>query len=138
MKVTDIRAYYPVLLAVSDKRLPIKLSYAIGRNIDKLRDEYERIESERIKLCERYAEKDADGKPVMDKSVIDGQPVSGYRIAEDMQDEFGSQLSELFETDIELSLMTVNADVLDALDSDRYDPLTPAQVHDLQWMIEEK
>ena len=136
MKVSEIRMYYPVLLTLADKRLPIRLSYAIGRNIDKLHTEYERIEEERRKLCEEFADKDEEGKPVMTRSVIEGQEVSGYQIAEEKQQEFAAQFSELLDTQVELDLMTIEPQVLDLLDSDRYDPLTPGQVHDLAWMIE--
>ena len=133
--LAQIRNDYTVLLAVADKKMPVKLAYAIGRNIDKLSAEVERTEKERIKLCETYADKDADGKPVMTKSVIDGQEVSGYQITD--QDGFGKQLSELYATEIDIDLIQVSEGVLDQLESDRYDPLTPAQIHDLYWMLKE-
>lgn len=133
--LAQIRADYVVLMSVADKKLPVKLAYAIGRNIDKLSAEYERTEKERIKLCETFADKDADGKPVMTKSVIDGQTVDGYQITD--QDGFAAQLSDLYATEIDIDLMQAPAAVLDQLDSDRYDPLTPAQIHDIGWMISE-
>lgn len=133
--IKEIMSDYAALAAVADKKLPVKLAYAIGRNIDKLSAEVERADKERIKLCETYADKDADGKPVMTKSVIDGQEVSGYQITD--QGGFAAQLSELYATEIDIDLMQFPMDLLDQLDNDRFDPLTPAQIHDIGWMIKE-
>lgn len=133
--LAQVRTDYAVLMEISDKKLPVKMAYAIGRNIDKLSIESERAEKERIKLCESYADKDADGKPVMTKSVIDGQEVSGYQITD--QGGFAAQLSELYATEIDIDLMQFPMDLLDQLDNDRFDPLTPAQIHDIGWMIKE-
>ena len=85
------------------------------------------------RLREALADKEPAGKPIKTKSVIDGQEVSGYQITD--QDEFSRQLSELYETEVDIDLMQVSGSILDQLDSDRYDPLTPAQIHDTGWMI---
>lgn len=135
MTLQDIRVNYQLLLALGNKRLPVRLGYAISRNLDKLKAEYERSETERTKLCEQYADKDADGKPILSKSVINGEQVTGYQIPDDKRDEFAAQLTELYDTDVPLDLMTVDESVLDLLDSDRYDALTPAELYGIDWMI---
>ena len=130
MKVGEIRDCCLVLSQIANKRLPVKLAYAVGRNLTKLSPEYETAETQRTKLCEEYAERGDDGKPVM---------VSGnYQIAADRAEEFQAQINDLFDMDVEVELMKVDTAVLDALDADRYDPLTPAQIMAIGWMIEDK
>lgn len=133
--IAEVNADYALLLSIADKKLPVKLAYAISKNIAKLEAERKTSEAERIKLCERYAKKDENGEFVLTKSVIDGQQVSGYQIEDEA--EFAKQLQELLALEVEIDLMQVPISVLDQLDSDRYDPLTPAQIHDLTWMINE-
>ena len=135
MKAIDIKNRYMVLLQLADKRLPVKLAFAISRNLAKLAPEVEMIEKQREKLCEDYAER-KDGQPVMIESVIDGQKMSGYKIAEERSDDFQAQIKDLFDTEVAVDIMTVNSAVLDLLDSDRYDPLTPAQLAGIEWMME--
>lgn len=54
------------LLALSKREIRnIKGSYAITRNLQACEKPAEAIEKERVKLVERFAEKDAEGKPVM-------------------------------------------------------------------------
>lgn len=135
MKAIDIKNNYMVLLQLADKRLPVKLAFAISRNLTKLAPEVEMIEKQREKLCEEFAES-KDGKPVMIESVIDGQKMSGYKIAEERSEDFQAQIKDLFDTEVAVDIMTVDPAVLDLLDSDRYDPLTPAQLAGIEWMIE--
>lgn len=127
MKISDIRNNYLILTQLADKHLPVKLAFAISRNLAKLAPEVESAETAREKLCLEFAER-KDGEPV----IIDG----GYRIAEERSEEFQAQIADLFETEVPVSIMSVSPAVLDLLDSDRYDPLTPAQLSGIDWMIE--
>ena len=133
--IAEINTDYALLVSLANKRLPVKLAYAISKNITKLEPEHRTAETERIKLCERYAKKDENGEYILTKSVIDGQQVSGYVIED--QEEFARQLAELMAIETEIEPMKVPVSVLDQLDSDRYDPLTPAQIMSLDWMMEE-
>lgn len=54
------------LMALSAREIRnIKASYAITRSLQACEKPAEAIEKERVKLVERFSEKDADGKPVM-------------------------------------------------------------------------
>ena len=137
MKARDITSSYVTLTQLADKRLPVKLALAVSRNLSKLAAEAETIERQRVRICEDCADHDTDGKPVMTESVIDGNRVSEYRIASERAEEFQGQISDLLDTDIPVSIMTVKPDVIELIDSDRYDPLTPAQLAGIEWMIED-
>ena len=127
MKTGDIRNRYLILTELADKRLPVKLAYAVGRNLQKLTPEVEISEQQRRKLCTEYADRTEDGEPIM----VGGN----YRIAEERSEEFQAQIDDLFNTEVDIDIMTVAPAVLDLMDSDRYDPLTPAQVMGIDWMI---
>ena len=63
MTLNEILIRYSSIVKLSEKKLPIKLSYALLKNIFKLRNESEIIDNNRIKLAEIYAEKNDDGSP---------------------------------------------------------------------------
>ncbi|AGK95638.1 hypothetical protein [Clostridium pasteurianum] len=52
---------------VSQKELPVKVSYAIAKNISKIESELKIYGKEREKLIDKYAQK-VDGKPLSDKN----------------------------------------------------------------------
>ena len=57
-----------VLVAISQKQLPIKVSYAISKNIKKLEKELKIYNDERQKLIDRYCIKDEEGNNVIDEN----------------------------------------------------------------------
>lgn len=65
MKITNRRLLesLSILQQVSQKQLPIKVSYAISKNTSKIDAELKAYDAERKKLLDRYAEKDDGGKP---------------------------------------------------------------------------
>ncbi|MBR6983873.1 MAG: hypothetical protein IKH75_10190 [Ruminococcus sp.] len=130
MKIGEARDHYMALLSIANKKLPVRLAYAVSRNIEKLRSEVELSEKQRMNLCAEYADKDQDGKPAVDAQ-------GNYQIADSRSGEFQAQFIELLETEVTVDIMTVSPAVLDLLDSDRYDPLTPEQITGIWWMIRE-
>ena len=50
-----------VLGEVSSRKLPVKVSYAIGKNISKVERELKHYNKERQKLIEEYCLKEEDG-----------------------------------------------------------------------------
>jgi len=52
------------LNSISQKQLPVKVSYAIAKNLAKLESEIKVYNSERNKLIELYADKDGEGKVI--------------------------------------------------------------------------
>ena len=128
IKISDIRSRYLLLTELADKRLPVKLAFAVGRNLTKLAPEVEMAEKQRERLCEEYADR-KDGKPIM----VGGN----YQIAAERSEDFTAQIEDLFNTEVTVDIMSVSPAVLDLMDSDRYDPLTPAQIMSIDWMMKD-
>lgn len=62
--LTDIQK----LRGLSDKQLPVKVSYALAKNINKIESELKVYEKERAKLIDKYAEKDEKGQLKSDEA----------------------------------------------------------------------
>ena len=65
MKGYEITAHTRSLVNLSGKKLPVSMSFAMATNLDRLMEWQERIEKQRIGLCEQYAKKGDDGKPII-------------------------------------------------------------------------
>ena len=91
---------------LSTKQLPVKASYAISKNILKLEKEIKTYNSEREKLLDKYAEKDDEGKRVVNDTgniIIDKQYV----------EKWNKDIRELLDIEIEIDVHKFNISVLD-------------------------
>lgn len=96
-----------VLSKLTNMELPIKLSYALSKNITKIDRELEVYNKERQKLIEKYGEKDKEGKL---KTKEDGT-INILDI-----DNFNKDLKEILEIETEvdihlIDLESINADI---------------------------
>lgn len=138
MKERDVTKNYRNLAGIGNLVLPSKLSFAISCNIEKLKKEAERIEKERKKLCEQYAEKDAEGKPVMVDSVIEGHKTQEYKMSDDDKKMFLEEYESLLDEEVEISIRTIKQEVLEKCETaDRYNIPTVSQLIAMSFMIEE-
>lgn len=65
MTVGELLASVPGLQAIGGVDIPsVVAAYALAKAKKKANAELETIEAERVKLCEKHAEKDADGKAI--------------------------------------------------------------------------
>lgn len=80
---------------------PVKLMYAINRNLDHLRTAVKPFETSRQEIISKYFEADETGKPVL----IDGKK----EIAE-------SEMSELLEIEIEVEVHKIPLDMIDGIE----------------------
>lgn len=112
---------------LASKRLPVKVAYAISRNLDKMNNIITSYETARKTLLDQYAEKDEEGKA----KVKDGN----YVIQEDQKQAFSDELKELLEVENEIDLHTINMDEVEKCDTDKYDSLTTADLMTLDIMI---
>lgn len=112
---------------LASKRLPVKVAYAISRNLDKMNNIITSYETARKTLLDQYAEKDEEGKA----KVIDGN----YVIQEDQKQAFSDEIKELLEVENEIDLHTINMDEVEKCDTDKYDSLTTADLMTLDIMI---
>ena len=112
---------------LASKRLPVKVAYAISRNLDKMNNIITSYETARKTLLDQYAEKDEEGKA----KVKDGN----YVIQDDQKQAFSDEMKELLEVENEIDLHTINMDEVEKCDTDKYDSLTTADLMTLDIMI---
>lgn len=112
---------------LASKRLPVKVAYAISRNLDKMNNIITSYETARKTLLDQYAEKDEEGKA----KAKDGN----YVIQEDQKQAFSDEMKELLEVENEIDLHTINMDEVEKCDTDKYDSLTTADLMTLDIMI---
>lgn len=127
MTLNEILIRYSSIVKLSEKKLPIKLSYALLKNIFKLRNESEIIDNNRIKLAEIYAEKNDDGSP---------KTKDGNFIIEN-EEQFHKEFDDYCQTEIEVDICKCKRSEFDKLEEPRYDALSPSEILSLEFMIED-
>lgn len=138
MKLKEAQARLQNLAKLGTKTFPAKLSFAISCNIEKLQKEAEHIEKERKKLCEQYADKDDDDKPVMVDSVINGVESKEYKMDAVARAAFGEEYDSLLDTEVDVNIRMVKTEVVEQCErADRYDIPTVAELLALAFMLEE-
>ena len=132
MKAGEIEQKIISLRALVKKKLPVKLNYAIVKNLIELEKEYQNIKNQRMTILENSCKKDSEGKPEIDAEnnfVFETNEAKNTAIAE---------VTELFDMDIELNLTKVNLDIVEKCDTvERYDAITGEDLYALDFMIEE-
>ncbi len=126
----EIRDKYKVFVVISSKKLPIKLSYAISKNLSVLEKEANLIDDNRIKLAEAYAEKNPDGTPIIDKNKC-------YVINEAALPSLNKEIAEYYRTITSIDICKANIKELDKLEESRYDALSPVEISALDFMLED-
>lgn len=137
MKAKEVQQNLVGLAKLHSKIFPVELSYAISANVEELQKEAERIEKERTKLCEQYAEKDEKGNPVMVDSILEGKTVKEYKMNEEKKRELKKEYETLLETEIEIKIRKVKTEVLSRCEaSERYDLPSVAMIAGMSFMLE--
>ena len=127
LTLKEISDKYQAFNKIIAKKLPIKLSYAISKNMTTLEDEAKVIDDNRIKLAQTYAEKNEDGSPKV---------INNSYVIDDIE-SFNKELSEYYKTEIDIDICKVNSSILDKLDDPKYDVLSPSEIMTLQFMLED-
>lgn len=125
LKNRDIVNFINGCAVLRAKKLPVKIGYAINRNIIILSEAAEAYNIAREKIIEEHTEKDSEGKPVVkDNSYV----------FKDTQ-RFNKDLEELLGIDTEVNLHTISEKDIEKCDDSRYDALTLADLDALCVMI---
>lgn len=125
LKNRDIVNFINGCAVLRTKKLPIKIGYAINRNIIILSEAAEAYNVAREKIIEEHTEKDSEGKPIVkDNSYV----------FKDTQ-RFNKDLEELLGIDTEVNLHTISEKDIEKCDDSRYDALTLADLDTLCVMI---
>lgn len=125
LKNRDIVSFINGCAALKEKKLPVKIGYAINRNIIALTEAAEAYNVAREKIIEEHTEKDGEGKP-----AIKGDSY----VFKDPQ-RFNEDLEELLDIDTEVNLHTISEKDIEKCDDSRYDALTLADLDTLCIMI---
>lgn len=130
MTLNEVLENHKNLLEISGKKLPVRFSYAVSKNLKKLGDEVRLIQEEQSKLAKEYCEKDEEGKPK--------QNDKGYLIFKDNGKEFMTEYNEYLNTEIEVDVHKIPFAEIERTEEDRYDILSPAELAGIEFMIEEE
>lgn len=114
-----------VLGTISQKNLPIKVSYAIAKNIAKIEAEIKVYNKERQKLIEKYSVKDEKGKPLIEDNSI--------KIAPENVEDWNRDIKELLAIENEVDIHKFH---IDELINSKCD-MSPAELLLIDYMIEE-
>ena len=113
------------LNAMSNKELPVKVSYAIAKNVLNIQKELELYDSQRQKLINKYSVKDESGSPVID---ID----NNIQIEETNMSDWRRDISELLQIENEIDIIKFNIS-----DLDNYNlTITPSELILIDYMVE--
>lgn len=128
MKLTNRRIVNDAnfLGTLNNKQLPIKVSYAISKNISKLESELKIYNKERQKLIDKYCIKNEEGENLIDEN-------NQLKIADEHLDTWNKELNELLDIEIEIDIHKFK---LDDLIHGNYE-MSPAEISLIDYMIEE-
>lgn len=115
-----------VLGNLNNIQLPIKLAYAISKNINKIDIELKTYNDEKVKLINKYAEKDKEGKVISNEH--------GHIIIEEKhKEDWNNDISELLSIENEIDIHKIQ---LDDLLNANYN-ISPAELSMIDFMIED-
>ena len=125
LKNRDIVNFINGCAVLRAKKLPVKIGYAINRNIIILSEAAEAYNSAREKIIKEHAKKDSKGEPIVrdDRYVFEDERA------------FNKDLEELLDIDTEVNLHTISEKDIEKCDDSRYDALTLADLDTLCVMI---
>ena len=112
---------------LAKKRLPVKIGYAISRNLNNMDGILNSYEDARQKLIDQYADKNEDGTlKIKDNVAV---------IAPENSKAFSEAIDELLAIENEIDIHTINFEEVEKCDTDKYDSLTTADLLTLDIMI---
>ena len=112
-----------VLGEISSRKLPVKVSYAIGKNISKVERELKHYNKERQKIIKDYCLKEDDGT----LKITEGN----YDIDPERLEYFNKEINELQEIEVEMDIHKFNIELLNGYE------MSPGELMCIDFMIEE-
>lgn len=128
VKNKEIVAFLNGIGALKDKRFPVKVTYAINKNIRAVSGAAEAYNSTFDELRNQYMLKDAEAKLVLDEH---GEP----KFLEGKKDAFVKELDELREIEVDVNLIMITYSDIEKCDSDRYSTLSVRDMEALDIML---
>lgn len=114
------------LWEISRKEWPVKVSYALSKNISKIEKELEVYNKEREKIIEKYSVKDENNKTIIDE---DNQ----IKIQDDYFENWSTDINDLQSIEVDIDIHKFKLDELINQDF----KITPNEMMVIDCMIEE-
>lgn len=114
------------LATLTQKQLPVKVSYAIAKNISKIENELKIYNIERQKLIDKYCVKDEEGNNVIDEN-------NQLIIADENMTDWNNAINELLDIEVEIDIHKFNINDLMYSNVE----FTPSELMLIEYMIEE-
>lgn len=119
------------------REMPIRQSHLLGKLARAVSLEIDQYNATHKTLCEKYANKDSDGKAVLFNA--EGQPVAEadqpgvykYDIPKEKLEDFNRESTELNETEVSIPGVKIKVGELEGV------KIAPAHMMNLDWLIEE-
>lgn len=127
MKIKNLELINFANTLLGDKRLPVRISYAIHKNAAAIEPALKAYEEVRKKILEQYAKKDAEGNPLIEEGK--------YTIENIV--EFNADIDELNAEMTEVEIHKVSITEFEKLDDPKFDALTVSEMAILNFMIED-
>lgn len=129
MTLNEVLENHRSLLEISGKKLPVRFSYAVSKNLKNLEGEVKLIQEEQRKLAKEHCQKDENGEPKQDDR--------GNLVFGDSAEKFITEYNEYLETKIEAEVHKIPIADIERTEEDRYEILSPAELAGIGFMIEE-
>lgn len=113
--LNEVQAMTQGLDVILGTELPIKPSYWLARFLDKIQSEMKALETARMKMIEKYAKKDKDGKSVFKKDK-DGKELEPqqYDLSKKNMEIFNKEFAELGKEEFEIDFKPIKLADLDS------------------------
>lgn len=127
MTVNEIIKIFDCVNEIKDKKLPIKISLILIRNLKKLKEIMEDIEDKRTEIINKYADRDEKGQLILNKK-------DQFQVSNNITN-FENDLKELFNTQIKIQFDKFSIEDIEKYDENKFDSLTMNEVEILQNFI---
>ena len=123
LTLNDIFNAVPALREISSKEFPGSTTFKIARLIRELDKEIQLFEEERMKIANKYGEKDENGNLIpLENGTI--------KISDDKVQECNEEFQALFNTQIEINANKLPIEIFDSIE------MTPTQAMNLEAIVD--
>lgn len=127
IKNKEIITIYKGISTIKSKHLPVRVGFAINKNLSALNGVAQIYEEERRKILDKYCEKDENGQLLTKNNEF---------VISD-KEMYASEINDLLNIENDVDIHTISISDLEKCDEDRYDVLTPNELESLTFMISE-
>jgi hypothetical protein len=123
LTLNDIFNAVPALREISTKEFPGSTTFKIARLIRELDKEIQLFEEERMKIANKYGEKDENGNLIPQENGT-------IKIPDDKVQECNEEFQALFNTQVEINANKLPIEIFDSIE------MTPTQAMNLEAIVD--